>query len=224
MRVVSALGVSFALAALSFAVLSAGAAAAAFASGLRFTVARVAAVGALEQREMRHQQAAKFAARLLRSFERALMLATDVGDGVVVAGDLALGGKARLLANEIGLFVRRGFDFVGRALREHERVLQRLFHRFEVTDALLEVGDFGFQRGAVLGLVLERLDDLVEKCVDVGSVVSLQRLLEILVLNVDRCDLLHYYVLLFMKSKVPSAIIESRRPAALTTIPAGTTR
>ena len=63
--------------------------------------------------------------------------------------------------------------------------------------------------------------------VDVGAVVALQRLFESLVLDVDRCDFFHRfasYVLFVMKSKVPSAIIDSRRPAALTTMPAGTTR
>ncbi len=176
---------------------------------------------------MRHQQAAQLALGFLRRFNRALMFAPNVGDRIVVAGDLALAGQARLLADQVGLLMRRGLDLVGGALREHQRILQRLFHRFEMAHAFLEIGDLRFQGGSLLRFVLERLDDFVEKLIDVGALVALKSLLEALVLYVDRCDLFHRfvsYVLLAMKSKVPSAIIESRKPAAFTTMPAGTTR
>ena len=55
------------------------------------------------------------------------------------------------------------FDLVGGALREHERVLQRFFHRLKMAHALLEIRNLRVERGALLRFVLERLDDLVEK-------------------------------------------------------------
>src|SRR5579863_10490609 len=149
------------------------------------------ALGALEERQMRHEQAAEFAAHLLRRFARALMLAAHLGNRVVVTGDLAFAGEARLLANEVRLFVRGRLDFVRGPLREYEGILQRFLHRLEVTDAFLEVRDLRLERRPLLCLVLERLDDLVEKLVDVRAVVTLEGLLEGLVLNVDRCNLFH---------------------------------
>jgi len=55
-----------------------------------------------------------------------------------------------------------------------------------VADAFFKVRNFGFERGLMLGAVLERFDDFIQKCVDFGAVVALQRLLETLVLDVDR--------------------------------------
>ena len=185
------------------------------------------ALGPFEQREMRHQQAAQLALGLFRRFHRPLLLAPNVGDRIAVAGDLALVGQTRLFSDEVGLLMRRRFDLVRRALSEHQGVLQRLFDRFEMTYTLLEVRDLRLESGSLLCLVFERLDDFVEKLIDVGAFVALKRLLETLVLYVDWCDLFHRFVsygLLPMKSKVPSAIIESRKPAAFTTMPAGTTR
>src|SRR5580704_19787809 len=176
---------------------------------------------------MRHQQAAQLALGLLRRFNRPLLLAPNVGDRIAVAGDLALVGQPRLVSDEVGLFMRRRLDLVRRTLSEHQGVLQRLFDRFEMTHAFLKVRDLRLESGPLLRLVFERLDDFVEKLVDVAALVALKSLLETLVLNVDWCDLFHRFVsygLLPMKSKVPSAIIESRKPAAFTTMPAGTTR
>src|ERR1700678_4548087 len=138
------------------------------------------------------EQVAEFRSCLFVGFDRALVLATDVTDRVAVTGNLAFGLQTRLLANEIGLFVRRSLRLVGGALREHERILQRFFHGFEVADALFEIRNFGFERGLMLRAVLERFDDFIQKCVDFGAVVALQRLFETLVLDIDRADLLHF--------------------------------
>jgi hypothetical protein len=82
------------------------------------------------------------------------------------------------VTDQIRLFVRVGFDLVRGALREQQRVLQRLFHRFEVADPLAQVADLGLEGRALLRLVLERLDDLVEELIDVGGVVAVELLLE----------------------------------------------
>ena len=112
---------------------------------------------------MRHEQAAQLAARLLGASTARCCSRRTSGDRIVVARDLALAGQTRLSLDQIGLLVRGGLDFVGRALREQQRVLQRFFHRLEMADALFEVGDLRFERGAVLRFVFQRLDDLVEE-------------------------------------------------------------
>jgi len=69
--------------------------------------------------------------------------------------------------------------------------LQRLFHSFEMTDALFEIGDLRFECGVLLRVVLQRLDHLVEKLIDVRPVVALQRSLELAMLDVYRRNSLH---------------------------------
>ncbi len=119
------------------------------------------------------------------------MFAARVGGTVAVCGDLLLDLHARVVTDQVGLFMGAGFDFVGGALSEQQRVLQRLFHRFEVADALAQIGGFCFERGALLRLVFERLDQFVEKLIDVRRVVAVEFLLERFVLDVDDRDLCH---------------------------------
>ena len=118
-------------------------------------------------------------------------------------------------------------DLIGGALGEQQRVLERLLHRLEVADPFAKIGDIRFQRGAMLRFIFERLDELVEKLVDVGGIVALQLALERLVLDVDYGDLVHMQCLhqrFIMKSSIESPPSDSRIPAELTVIPGGTTR
>jgi len=94
-------------------------------------------------------------------------------------------------------------------------------------NAIRKVLDAQTAASLVIFMISGGGSSIVEKPIDVGALVALKSLLESLVLYIDWCDLFHRFVsygLLPMKSKVPSAIIESRKPAALTTMPAGTTR
>ena len=106
---------------------------------------------------MGHQQAAQFALRLFGRLDGALHLAARFRRRDRRTSAISFSTRdARLGPDEVGFLVRRGLDLVGGALREQQRVLQRLFHRLEMADALAQIGDFGFERGALLRLVLER--------------------------------------------------------------------
>ena len=87
------------------------------------------------------------------------------------------------------------------------------------------IGNFRFERGMLLRLVFERLDNVVEKAVDLGPVVALKRLLERLVLDIDDGDFVHRLSPRFViKSSKLSPPSESRSPCELTATPGGTTR
>ena len=140
---------------------------------------------------MRHEQAAKLAARFLRPLDCTLVFAACFAGGFRKRTDLAFGGEARLLFDEIGFLVRGGLYLIRSALREDQRVMKRLFHRFEMADPLLEIVYFRLQRSCLLRVVLKRFDDFVQKLIDFRAIVALQRFLETLVLNIDRRNLLH---------------------------------
>ena len=91
---------------------------------------------------MHHEQAAQLALRLFHRGNRFVVLALGLGDPVGYRGYLPLGSHARLLLDEIRFFMGRGFHLIGGTLREQQRILQRLFHGFEVTDPLAQIGDF----------------------------------------------------------------------------------
>ncbi len=140
---------------------------------------------------MRHEQTAKFALGLFRCFDRSLPLTPCVLGIVVVEGDLSLRRNLSLLLDQICFLMCRCLDFIGRSLREHQRILQRLFHRLKVANAFFEIGYVGFKRGASVSIVFKRFNHVVEKLIDFSAIVSLQRFLERLVLYIYRRNFLH---------------------------------
>ena len=121
---------------------------------------------------MVHQQSPELHARRLGVLYRALIFAPSLVRPLDQRGDLLLSFHLGLGTNNIGLAMRGGLHFIGRALRQQQRVLQRFFHRFEMADALAQVGDLRFKGRTHLGLSSSRLDHLIEELIDFVTVVS----------------------------------------------------
>src|SRR5215472_6943013 len=138
---------------------------------------------------MTREERAEVVLHRFEMIEDTLQLGTRAFDLAADRLELVVEVEARALLDELDLFVRRRFEFIGRSLREDERVLQALLHRAEMRDALLEVGDLRLERGAGFDVFFHRRDDLVEKLVDVLACVTLESFLELPMLDVERGDL-----------------------------------